>query len=217
MSDILYGNLARHLDNLPGGFPSTESGVEIRILKRLFTPDEAELAVHLTLIPEEARVIARRAKCPVQETAIRLEEMAKKGLIFNMLPRNRPPLYMASQYVIGIWEYHVNDLDPDLIRDMNEYTPSLIDTEVWAKAPQLRTVPVDRSINARMEVLPHEKAEDLVRGQKKFLVAPCICRREHRIMGKGCNSPEESCLIFGFAVDYYTRRGIGRWNAADFW
>jgi hypothetical protein len=31
---------AKHLDNLPGGFPPTESGVEMHILKRLFTSEE---------------------------------------------------------------------------------------------------------------------------------------------------------------------------------
>ena len=40
MKDV-YQNLARHLDNLPAGFPATKSGVEIRILKRLFTPERS--------------------------------------------------------------------------------------------------------------------------------------------------------------------------------
>ena len=61
MSNDVYRRLAKHLDNLPGGFPPTESGVELRILRRLFTPEEAELAMRLTLIPEEAPVVARRA------------------------------------------------------------------------------------------------------------------------------------------------------------
>ena len=38
MEEEIYKKLAKHLDNLPGGFPPTESGVELRILKRLFTP-----------------------------------------------------------------------------------------------------------------------------------------------------------------------------------
>ena len=40
MTDV-YEKLAKHLDNLPAGYPSTESGVEMRILKRLFSPEEA--------------------------------------------------------------------------------------------------------------------------------------------------------------------------------
>ena len=86
MAADIYERLAQHLDDLPGGFPRTHSGVEIRILRRLFHPEFAKLAVHLTLIPEEARVIARRAKIPVEEAAQRLEDMFKKGLIVGIYP-----------------------------------------------------------------------------------------------------------------------------------
>ena len=57
MTDDIYQRLAKHLDKLPGGFPATESGVELRLLRRLFTPEQAELAPYLTLIPEETRVV----------------------------------------------------------------------------------------------------------------------------------------------------------------
>ncbi len=210
MTETVYRNLARHLDNLPGGFPPTESGVELRILKRLFTLEEAELAVHLTLIPEEPRVLARRAKITKAEAGGRLAEMAKKGLILSLAPKGKNVSYMAAQYVIGIWEYHVNDLDPELIQDMNEYIPTLFSQDVWKKTPQLRTIPVKRSITSQLDVMSYEMAEELVRDKKKALVAPCICRRERRMMDEGCDKPEESCLVFGMGADYYQRNGLGR-------
>ena len=70
MSDI-YKKLAKYLDDMPGGFPATESGVELRILRRLFTPEEAELALSLTLLPEEPAHVARRIHLPEEETARR--------------------------------------------------------------------------------------------------------------------------------------------------
>jgi ferredoxin len=209
MTDNIYHKLAHHLDHLPAGFPPTESGVEIRILERFFTPEEAELALHLTMIPEEARVIARRARISNAEADERLEDMARSGLIFSIAPKGKSSLYMAAQFIpFGIWEYHINDLDADLILDFNEYVPTL--TGFWEKTPLLRTVPVKQSINAQLHILPYEKVEELVRPQKKFLVAPCVCRREHRIIGQGCEKPEESCLVFGWGADYYHRNGIGR-------
>lgn len=210
MTEEIYRKLAKHLDNLPGGFPPTESGVELRILRRLFTPEEAELALHLTLIPEEARVVARRAKITREQAEQRLEDMGKKGLLFRMQHGSAPAQYMAAQFVIGIWEYHVNDLDPGLIHDMEEYFPTLANPEFWKKAPQLRTIPVGRSLTPQLEILPYEKAEELVRDQKKALVAPCICRRERKMVGEGCDKPEETCLVFGMAADYYERNGLGR-------
>ena len=47
MTETVYQDLAKHLDKLSGGFPPSESGAEIRILQRLFTPEEAGLAVTL--------------------------------------------------------------------------------------------------------------------------------------------------------------------------
>jgi len=60
-SDI-YRKLQQRLDTLPIGYPSTESGVEIRILKALFTPKEAEIGVKMSFIPESIAKIYRRVK-----------------------------------------------------------------------------------------------------------------------------------------------------------
>jgi hypothetical protein len=100
MAADVYERLARHLDDLPAGFARTKSGVEMRILHRLFTPEEADLALHLTLIAEEARIVALRARMPVEETARRLDSMTRKGLIFPC-PSPIAPRYMAQQFVIG--------------------------------------------------------------------------------------------------------------------
>ena len=58
MSDATYENLRSFLDTLPTGFPKTPTGVEMRILKKLFTPEEAELCVKLKNEPEEVSKIA---------------------------------------------------------------------------------------------------------------------------------------------------------------
>lgn len=55
MPEDVYIRLREFLDSLPGGFPASESGVEIEILKRYFTPEEAELAMNLQRIPEHVR------------------------------------------------------------------------------------------------------------------------------------------------------------------
>ncbi len=208
MPENIYRKLAKHLDNLPGGFPSTDTGVELRILKRLFTPEEAEFALYLTLIPEESRVVARRAKISVQQASRQLETMAQKGLIYRIDSRKGQPKYMALQYVIGIWEFHVNDLDQDLARDMGEYMPYLFD-HAWKK-PQLRTIPVNKSLSAELKVMTYENAEELVKKVRKSVVAPCICRRELGLLGKGCDKPMETCLVFDGGAEYYLKNGLGR-------
>ncbi len=207
-SELLYKKLAGHLNNLPAGFPKTDNGLEIRLLRRLFTPTEAELAVQLTLIPEKADVIALRAGIPFVQALSRLRQMSLKGLIYSIEKSDNQPLFMANQFVIGIWEYHVQNLDLELIKDMDDYIPTLF-KEAW-KIPQLRTIPVNRSLTPKLEVMTYENAEELLRRRGKIVVAPCICRREQTMTGSGCTKPLESCLIFGLTADYYERNGLGR-------
>ena len=207
--ETVYEKLREHLDSLPGGYPSTGKGTELRILKRLFTPQEAELAQHLTMKLEKAETISERAGMGEENVADMLKAMARKGLIFSIEAPNRPPAFMAAQFVIGIWEYHVNDLDRDFVKDLEEYFPYLA-KEALDRLPPLRTIPVGKSIQTSMEILPYERAEALVKEQKKFLVAPCICRKEHQLKDGGCDKLMDACLIFGWGADYYERNGLGR-------
>jgi len=48
----VYRALQEHLDKAPVGFPATESGVEIRIPKQLFTPEEAKITTKLSHMAE---------------------------------------------------------------------------------------------------------------------------------------------------------------------
>ncbi len=209
MEQEAYRKLARHLDSLPAGFPATEDGVELRILRQLFAPEEAELAVHLGLKLEKAEAIAQRAGLPAEEAARRLREMSRKGLIFSIETPDRPPTYMAAQFVVGIWEYNLNRLTPQFVADIEAYMPHLSQAAFGA-LPQLRTIPVGRSVAAAPEVLAYESAEELIRRQETILVAPCICRKEHKIKGGGCGKLDEACLVFGWGAEFYQRNGLGR-------
>jgi Na+-translocating ferredoxin:NAD+ oxidoreductase subunit B len=209
MTDV-YQKLAAHLDRLPAGYPSTASGVEIRILKRLFSPEEAEIAMALTMMPEAPTDVAARIGQEEKPLAATLEEMAAKGLIFRVSKKGRD-LYSAAQFVVGIWEYHLNSLDAGLVRDVNEYMPTLM-KKSWlgVKTKQLRVVPVSKSISAGMAVTPYEAAEAIINAQSKIVVAPCICRKEQKLVGKGCEKPQEVCLSFGGGAYYYEKNGLGR-------
>ena len=54
MSEI-YEKLRERLDMFPQGFPRTESGVEMKILRELFTPEEAQIMLFLRPSPEADR------------------------------------------------------------------------------------------------------------------------------------------------------------------
>src|SRR4030042_2828049 len=100
IAETIYQKLADHLDQLPGGFISSDAKVDLRLLQRLFTKEEAKLAIHLTLDRENVEVISSRAKLPIKETEQRLNEMSSKGLIFSIQYEDSPALYQAVPFVI---------------------------------------------------------------------------------------------------------------------
>lgn len=207
MSDE-YQKLAKHLDNLPGGYPPTESGIEIKILKRLFTSDEAKVAVSLTMMPESSEATAKKMDRDHEEMEAMLLDMSKKGLIFRS-SKGGTNLYSASQFVVGIWEYQVNRLTEGLIKDFNEYVPYLMEAQKKSKTKQLRVIPVSKEVSAQITVMPYEEAENIIKAQSKILVADCICRKEHNMVGEGCDKPVHVCMVFGSGAFYYEENGLG--------
>jgi Na+-translocating ferredoxin:NAD+ oxidoreductase subunit B len=210
MAPDIYTELADYLDQLPSGFPRTESGVEIRILRRLFSPEEARLALYLTLLAEEPGVVAFRAGISIEEADSMLREMDRKGLIYSIKSKNNPVRYRIQQFIVGFWEQQVYFLTPELVRDFEEYLPVFVNIDVWQKVPQLRVIPVNKSINAENNILPYEQVLKMINAYSEFTVLDCICRKEKRIVGEGCNKPMESCLSFGMTVERNKRLNRGR-------
>ena len=60
MTVDIYRQLQQHLDNIGIGFPVTESGVEIKLLKTLFTEEDAAMFLNMSELPETPREVAER-------------------------------------------------------------------------------------------------------------------------------------------------------------
>ena len=86
----VFRELQKHLDKMPIGFPATKSGSDIRILKKLFTAEEAEIATFLKFgwerDLETLDVIYNRVedkKITKEELRTMLDEMGHRGLIMT--------------------------------------------------------------------------------------------------------------------------------------
>ena len=75
----IYRKLAERLDAIPNGFSSTQSGSELRLLAKLFTPEEAALASATKLVPEAADVIAERAGLDAKMAYVTLKGDGPQG------------------------------------------------------------------------------------------------------------------------------------------
>lgn len=209
MSDDVYLRLREFLDNMPGGYPETDSGVELRILAKFFTPEQAEMTMHLTPMPEPVSAIAERAGMDEEEAAELLETIAKEGSIMRIRIEGQP-YYMATSFVVGIYEFHLKAMDREFAEMMEEYHPYL--AKMWStlETGQLRVVPVGSAIENVHEVETYDRVRDLVKEHELFATADCICRKEQEVLGHKCDRPMESCLTFGVGAQYYIENGLGR-------
>jgi len=210
MSDTAYGRLREFLDRFPLGFPATESGVEMKILKRLFTEEEARLVCNLTPFPEEVGQIAQRLGIREETLRKSLESMAKKGLIFR-IRREGKTYFNAAPFMIGLYEYSVKKIDREMAQLFKEYYETAYLEEMGASdVPGFKVIPVEDRIKPGTVLFPFQKIKESITGARKIAVAECVCRKEARLLGEGCDHPLETCLSFGVAAEYYIENGMGR-------
>ena len=211
MPDV-YERLRERLDMFPEGFPKTESGVELEILRHLFTPDEAEIMLHLRPFPpENAATIAERAGKDKTELAETLYEMSKKGLIMRYKAPDDQLYYALMPWVVGIWELQLNNLTQENIKLYEKYfEEGMVPSQRNRKLGMLRVIPVEKEIEGSTEIQPYEKVSQIIESHTRFAVADCICRKEARMLGQGCDKLLEACMSFGPSADFYIDNGLGR-------
>ena len=193
MNDDIYKKLARVLDTLPNGFPATESGVEIKILKKIFAQDEAELFCRLRLTAETAEQIAERTGFSLQGLEQKLTTMAEKGQVW-MVEFEGVPFFRMLPWVFGIYEFQLGHMDRELAELAEEFGPAF-GRQFYSVKPQLmKTVPIEETIPSGQQTLPYEKVSAIIENGQAFLVNNCICKKEQGILGKPCSKPMEVCL-----------------------
>ena len=161
-SDI-YKRLAEHIDHMPIAFPATESGVELRILKHFFTPEEAEIALYLSALPESAdKIYKRAAKSGISREKIEkiLDGLVAKGSIAGgklFKAKGEGKYYSKVPLAVGMYEFHVNRLTRDLIEDMAKYDDEgFAEAFITPKTSQIRTIPIESSITPEHHVATYD-------------------------------------------------------------
>ena len=206
-----YIRLREFSDGRPSGLPRTASGAELKLLKKLFTPEEAEVAMRLRLFPEPARVIARRCGMDEGEAAEMLESMARKGLALRVRG-GRERFYLALHFVVGIYEFHVGEIDAEMAELMEEIFEAEERSPLFRKTAvgQFRVVPVHSAVEAAPSIASYDRVRELVSGYEDFAVMPCICRLEKGLLGEACERPHETCLTFGIGAQTMVDNGVAR-------
>jgi ferredoxin len=134
--------------------------------------------------------------------ATKLEEMVLKGLIYRVRDEGQTR-YQAWQFIIGIYEFQLKNLDKEFCHMLEEYLPYFGISLAYIKAKQLRVIPVESAVNTLHSVAPYNQVRELVRQQDLICVAECICRKEQNLLGNECDRPKETCLAFGEFGRFY--------------
>jgi ferredoxin len=206
MPDDVYRKLAQRLDAIPNGFSPTESGVELRLLAKIFTPNEAALASVMRLTPESAADIATRVGGEPDVTYGILKKMARQGLIRAKKGEDQL-IFGLIPFIVGIYEEQLPRMDAELATLFEQYYQETGGGgRITQNIPAVhRVIPVEKSIPFELEIFPYERASELLEGAKSWGVRDCICRVQQQLVGQGCDHPVESCLVFAPVENAFDR------------
>jgi electron transport complex protein RnfB len=208
MEDI-YNELARKLNSMPQGYPTTASGVELKILRKIYSHEDAAIALKLSAAPETLEEAAQHLGLPLDQSRDLLDRMAARGQIasFKLLGRQR---YFLPPFIVGIYEYQLDHIDRELAELFEEYIPHLGKVLGGSEPALARVIPLNKSLDAQAQILPYEDMRGIIEKARSFQLMECICRKKNALLDKPCSHPLETCLMFSRepeAFDYFAYSG----------
>jgi ferredoxin len=192
----IYEKLANELDRIPNGFPRTESGVELKLLAKLFSPEDALLASSLSMEPKTLADIAELNGLSESETKGRLIGMVKKGLIDIKREEGRGFLFFLIPFVVGFYERQNAKIDKEFAELFEAYYHESFHKTMLTQPSVHRIIPLEKAIRVDIDVMPYEKASTYLDQAKSWGVLDCICRVQKSLIGQGCHHSVENCLVF---------------------
>jgi Pyruvate/2-oxoacid:ferredoxin oxidoreductase delta subunit len=209
MQEQIYKKLAVRLDSLPNAFPATDSGVELKLLAKIFTPEEASLASVMRMTHETAAEIGARAGLDAESAYELLKAMRKRGLIY--VKKHEGELVFAIEpFAVGFYEEQLPYIDEEMAQLVESYFQESQGGFLQAEPSVHRVIPVGEAIPVELEVFPFEQATEMLNKSKSWAVRDCICRVQQKLAGKGCDHSVNNCLVFAPIEGAFDRSEVNR-------
>jgi Na+-translocating ferredoxin:NAD+ oxidoreductase subunit B len=210
MSKDTFKQLQERLNFYSIGFPETATGVEIKILKELFTEDNAGMFLSLSHRLEKPESVAQRIDRPLPDVSEQLEDMAARGLLFRV-KKDDTVRYAAIPFVHGLFEFQVSRLNRSLSELLEEYFQvGFLNAFNKSHGTFLRTIPVSKSLDTTRNVAAFDDAIEILKKMNQIVVTDCICRKQKGLIDQSCDKPLETCFMFGAMGQYYLDNQMGR-------
>lgn len=210
----MYEELARHLDQ--GVVASPNSPALIEILKILFPPDEAEIAIRLPM--RDTSLSKLKEIFPDKGDSLEniLNQMVDRGTVFISPQSGQEAQYRLLPPVEGwfetpFWLGHENETTRALAPLWLKYRTEGFAAELArSEMPLVRVIPVSKTIEDSRKVLPSDALKPMIEAASYRAVANCPCRLVKKITGNGCDHPLEACLHFGKMAQHMVAHGMAR-------
>lgn len=209
MAEDIYVKLRERIDQYSVGMWPTDSGKEIKILRQLFTEDEAAIYLGMTRSLESAKTVASRLGMDEVVVKTHLDNMTGKGLAF---PKTREGVryYAAAPFMHGFFEHQVyrKVKDPAVAPLFEDY----IMGGFIPRTASMRTVPVMAQVDTKDIVLPFDDVRELIQSKERIGLFRCACNYHVAQLGSACKRSSEVCIAFDFYAEYVIEEmKLGRW------
>jgi len=223
--DLIYRELQKKIHAItPAGFPASEDGTDIQILKMLITPEDANIAIHLGRFPEPlTKIHGRLTKSDISISLNELEDILD-GLANNGVIRRGPKLpdgrkdeksYAMTQWLVGMFELQLGRMTKEFAELANKYNHETFYKVMHRKdiPPQLHTIPVEKSLTPEHYVSTYDSVRDIINNQvNKIAIGECICRAEHDLLDDPCKASDirSCCVTFTSGAESSNTNGTGK-------
>ncbi|MHC4177672.1 MAG: 4Fe-4S dicluster domain-containing protein, partial [Planctomycetota bacterium] len=190
-----------------------------KVLRLLFSPEDAELAKELPNRLMSLPALSRRLGMAEDRLAERMNRMARRGLVFD-LEHNAERYFALAPVVIGFFEFTFmrtrEDLPmAELARLFDEYMhgDDRFARSVFGGPTQIgRSLVREEALGEgdHTEILDWERASHVVHSASALGVSLCACRHKAGHLGKVCQRPQRCCLSLNYAAESLVRNGIAR-------
>ena len=241
----VYERLADAMEALPAGFTRTPSRLEIKLLKLVFTPEEALVAGTLSRKPETAADIAERVGLPEDEVTVLLESMIPRRMVradtlaletgvkglgkVEAKPGQRPKAesvkrYRASPFLVGWYESFLQESKSTTKEFAEIYEQYVIEgggEKVFSPRPGSQgVIPYRGSLKPEwLKREPHNDIDAHFERHDRFLVIDCVCKKgQVALQGHSCDLPMKRCGFVGLPpATPLSENVLNREDASKLW
>jgi ferredoxin len=220
--DREYRLLQQRLDRMVTGAP--ESPVFMKILRLLFSPEEAKLARRIPGQLTSLDVLSSKLDIASDRLGDKLTDMAQRGLVMDFEYKGQR-YFMLPPVVVGFFEFtfmRTRDDVPmaELARLFEDYfnLDDRFDRSLFQGQTQLfRSLVHEEALPTinHTEILDWERASEIVKSASAHAVGICQCHHTALHMGNACDKPQLVCLTLNYAAEAMIRSGIAKSIKAD--